>query len=207
VACRAWGPCWAQPPAAAVRALGPVALIGRLGADLGQALLVHAPLGLPDALGPLTRDRRGLRGALIVQPAPRGLKPLLTPVRGRQLGRQLVTAAIAEALVLGGVDRARVLEDLARQALVVNIRLAARVGRDLAAIDGDHLDRDQPGLRTQPQHPAEDLGQRVLVAFHKARDRRVIGLLVCRDHPIGDVLDARALDRPRGPHATRVGSR
>src|SRR3954462_2503489 len=52
-----------QPPAAAIDALGPLALIGGVGADLRPELLIQTPLGFLDALGPLTRDRRGLLGA------------------------------------------------------------------------------------------------------------------------------------------------
>ena len=60
-------------------------------------------------------------------------------------------------------------------------------------------DADQPGLRAQPEHLAEHAGQRVLVALDEPRDRRVIGLLLRRDHAVRDVLDARPLDRPRRP--------
>jgi hypothetical protein len=33
------------------------------------------------------------------------------------------------------------------------------------------------------------------VALDETRDGRVIGLVLRRDHPVGDVLDARPLDR------------
>jgi hypothetical protein len=42
------------------------------------------------------------------------------------------------------------------------------------------------------------------VTLAKARDRAVIGPPVRRDHPERDVLDARALDHPRGPLPARV---
>ena len=42
-----------------------------------------------------------------------------------------------------------------------------------------------------------------LVAHDEARDRGVIGPLLRGDHAARDVLHARALDRPRGPHRTR----
>src|SRR3954469_3211371 len=89
-----------QSPAPAIDALGPVALIGLLRSQLARQLLVHPPLGLADARAPVARDRRGLLGAPVIQPPPGRLEPLLAPVGGRQLGRQLVTAAIPEALVL-----------------------------------------------------------------------------------------------------------
>lgn len=43
------------------------------------------------------------------------------------------------------------------------------------------------------------------MALTEARDRAVIGHPVGRDHAIGDVLDATALDSPRGPLPARVG--
>jgi hypothetical protein len=43
------------------------------------------------------------------------------------------------------------------------------------------------------------------VALDETRDGRVIRLVLGRDHAVGDVLDARALDRPRRPHPARVG--
>ena len=43
----------------------------------------------------------------------------------------------------------------------------------LRAVHGDDADADKPGLWAQPQHLAEQLGQRGLVALAKARDRRL----------------------------------
>jgi hypothetical protein len=42
------------------------------------------------------------------------------------------------------------------------------------------------------------------VALDEPCDGRVIGLVLGGDHSVGDVLNARALDRPRGPHPARV---
>jgi len=50
-----------------------------LGADLREQLLIQSPLGFPDALGPVAWDRRGLLGALVIEPAPSDLEPLLAP--------------------------------------------------------------------------------------------------------------------------------
>jgi hypothetical protein len=47
------------------------------------------------------------------------------------------------------------LEDLVRQPLIVDIRLAAGVPGHLAAVDGDHVDADQPGPRAQAEDRAE----------------------------------------------------
>ena len=71
------------------------------------------------------------------------------------------------------------------------------VGVNLRAVDRDHPDLHEPCLLAQPEHRAEQLGQRVLVAGAEPRDRRVIGLLLGGDHPVGDILDAPALDPPR----------
>jgi len=45
----------------------------------------------------------------------------------------------------------------------------------------------------------------VLVAGTEPRGRRVIGLLLGRDHPVGDILHALALDPPRRAFTSRVG--
>jgi hypothetical protein len=47
--------------------------------------------------------------------------------------------------------------------------------------------------------------QRLLMAHLKARDRGVVGHLVCADHPEGDVLAAAPLDPPRGTLADATG--
>ena len=126
-------------------------------------------------------------------------------MRAGQLGRQLVAARLAVGLVLGGVDGLCLGHDLARDLLVIEIGVAAGVSQHLGAVDRDHPDPGQPGLRAEPEHRAEQAGQRVLVALHETRDRRVIGPLLRRDHAVGDVLLAGPLDRPRRPHPARVG--
>ena len=68
---------------------------------------------------------------------------------------------------------------------------------DLRSVDRDHPDLHEARLLAQPKHRAEQLGQRVLVAGTESRDRRVIGLLLGGDHPVGDILHALALDPPR----------
>src|SRR3954463_16448861 len=73
-----------EPAAAAVLAARPIALIGLLSTQPGKQLLIHAPLSFPSALDAVTRDRRGLLGTLIIQPAPSNLKPRLATTRGRQ---------------------------------------------------------------------------------------------------------------------------
>ena len=62
-----------------------------------------------------------------------------------------------------------------------------------------------PASRAEAEHLAEEIGERLLMAGAKARDRRVIGDLVGADHPKGDVLATAALDPARGALADRVG--
>ena len=69
----------------------------------------------------------------------------------------------------------RLLDDLARELLVVEVRVARRVGLQLRAVDRDHADLRQPAARAQRQHLAEQPRDRVLVALDKPRERRVIG--------------------------------
>ncbi len=67
----------------------------------------------------------------------------------------------------------------------------------LRPVDRDHADLHKARLLAQPEHRAEELSQRVLMAGTKPRDRRVIGLLLGGDHSVGDILHAPALDPPR----------
>jgi hypothetical protein len=117
------------------------------------------------ALRPRRGDRPRLAIALLLQ-APLGLtQPVAAAQRTRKLRRQLVAAALAELLVLSGVDLGGLLKDLLGQVLVVDVGVLRRVGMDLGAVDGQHLDPDQAGLRAQPQDLAEQVGQRALVAL------------------------------------------
>jgi hypothetical protein len=60
--------------------------------------------------------------------------------------RRLITARLAEALVLGSINGLGLLEDLARDLLVVAVGIAARVRRHLCSVDRDHASAHQPGL-------------------------------------------------------------
>jgi quercetin dioxygenase-like cupin family protein len=119
--------------------------------------------------------------------------------------RQLIATTIAELLVLFGVNAAGLLQDLARELLVIAVGVLGGVGVHLGPVDRDHLNVHKPGLRAQFQHVAEQRAQRPLVALAKARDRRVIRRLVGREDADRDVLMAAPLDPPRGPFADRVG--
>jgi len=113
--------------------------------------------------------------------------------------------AVAVKLVFGGIDRLDFLEDLARELLVVAVLVARRVRRDLRPVDRDHTDLGQAAAGAKRQDLAEQTGNRVLVALDEPRDRRVIGLLLRRQHPKRDVLVTGPLDHPRRPDAARVG--
>ena len=149
-------------------------------------------------------DRPRLLSPLVIESALGLAQPAAPALRGRQLVRQLVAARVAELLVFLGIDRVGLGEDLARDLLVIARRLRRGVGRDLGPIDGDHPDPDQPGVRAERQHLAEQLGQRALVTLAKPRDRGVIGRLIGADHARGDVLDTAPLQPPRRTLPDRV---
>jgi hypothetical protein len=74
----------------------------------------------------------------------------------------------------------------------------------LGAIDGDDPDPHQPRSRAQLEHAAEQLRDRPLVSGAEAGNRRVVGNLVGRDHPKGDIVAAAPLDPARRAHPDRV---
>jgi hypothetical protein len=112
-----------------------------------------------------------------------------------------ITARIAIALVLKLVDLGRLLEDL----LVIEIRVTTRARVKLRAIHRDHPNRHHPPPAPQTQHLTEQPSQSVLVTLAKPRDRRVIRLLVCRDHPERNVVHACLLDPARRPLPLATG--
>jgi len=175
----------------------PVVLIGLVGADLRPELLVQAPLGFLQTLRAAPRNRLRIRGPLGPE-APLGFtQPPAPTLSSRELRRQFVAARVAVKLVFGGIDRLDFLEDLARELLVVAVLVARRVRRDLRPVDRDHTDLGQAAAGAKRQDLAEQAGNRVLVALDEPRDRRVIGLLLRRQHAERNVLLARPLDLPR----------
>ena len=179
-----------------------VALVGAVGAHLAPQLFIQPPLGFLETLAAAARHRPRLLRALLFELALGFAQPRPPTLAGAQLLGQLVAARVAVELVLGRVDGLGFFEDLARELLVIDVRVAARVARQLGAVDGDHADRRQALLRAQRQHLAEQAGDRVLVALDEPRDRRVIGSLLRRQDAEGDVFLTRPLD-----HAARTGSR
>jgi hypothetical protein len=118
-------------------------------------------------------------------------------VAGGELLGELVAAGLAEALVLGGVDLGRLLQDLLGDLLVGADRGIGGIRPELGAVDGEHPDLDQPRLRAEAEHAAKESRQRLPVANPEAGDRGVVGDLVGGDHPEGDVLAAATLDPAR----------
>jgi hypothetical protein len=167
-------------------------------------LLLQAALGLLEPIGPRTRDRPRLLGAAFVKAALGLTQPAAPALRGRQLARQLVAARRAEPLVLSGVDRVGLGEDLAGNLLIAARRVLRRVRVHVRAVDHPHPHPHRPRLGAQREHLTEQAGQRRLVALTKARDRRVVGPLVRADHARGVVLGAAPLDPPRRPLTDRV---
>ena len=132
------------------------------------------------------------------------LKPRAPTRRGLKLRRELVTARVTVLLVLGLVGRDRLLDDLPRDPVIVNVRVTARVRGQLRAIDRDDPEVTRPGPGAEPQHRTEQLIQRLLMTTDEPRDRRVIRRLVTGDHPVGDVLTTTPLDPTRGPLIRRI---
>jgi hypothetical protein len=173
--------------------------------SLKLPILFQTPFAFGQALVAIARDRLGPRGALGLQRLLGLAQPSAAITAGPQPLGQLVAARLAEQLVLGRVNRGGLLEDLAGDLLVVARRVMRCVRSDLGAVDGDDADLDQPGARAKREHLAEQVGDRRLMAHTEARDRRVIGRLVGRDHPKGDVVVAMTLDPARGANSDRVG--
>ncbi len=147
-------------------------------------------------------------GLLTLELFAAGRQPRSPRPRIAQLAWQLVTARLAQPLIVGGVGRGGLLQH--RLDLGADRRIRPRgadrgVALDQASIQCHHADRHQPGPRAQRQHLREGLGQRLRVTHPKARDGGVIGRAVGAQHAERDVLAAAPLDRPRRALANRVG--
>jgi hypothetical protein len=111
-----------------------IVLVGGVGVQLDLVVFLQAALGLLQPLGPRPGNRARLPRTALVQAPARIAQPPLTALRRGQLLGQLVTARVAEALVLFGVDGVGVLEDLARDLLIIARGVMRGVGVDLRAI-------------------------------------------------------------------------
>ena len=76
--------------------------------------------------------------------------------------------------------------------------------RDLGPIDRHDPHLHQPRPSAEREHAAEQLGNRLLVTRAEARDGRVVGSLIGRDHPEGNIVAAAPLDRARRTHTERI---
>jgi hypothetical protein len=180
-------------PAGLVDAARPIGLIFGVGADLDAVLFFEPALGLAHSRRTRRRNRSGLLHAALFQAALGVGQPLRATFARSERLWQLVAALSSEALVLLGVDRFGVGEDLARESLVVARRALGGIGMDLGAVHGEHPGAHQTGIRAQRQDLAEEPGQRLLVALTEPRDRRVVRDLVCREDAKRDVFLAGAL--------------
>src|SRR5215213_1700932 len=150
----------------------PPGLVGGVGADLRPELLIEAALSLLDALWAVARHRLRVRRAFGLQ-ALLGLAQPAAPTRARgELRRQLVAAAITVELVLGCVGRDRLLDDLARELLVIEVLVAARVGLHLRPVDREHPNLRQPAPGAERKHLAEHARQRLLMALDEPSEDR-----------------------------------
>jgi hypothetical protein len=141
--------------------------------------------------------------AVALELSARVADPAPATLRSREPLGQLVAAAVAELRVLGCVDLIGLGEDLARERVEALGRKPRGIGRELGAVDGQLLRRDQPGLRAELEDLAEQIAERDLVTLAEPSDRRVIRRLVGGDDAKGDVLDTALLDAPRGPLSDR----
>ena len=117
---------------------------------------------------------------------------------------ELIAARVAVQLVLLAIDPLCLSEDLPRDPLIVIGELLRRVRGKLRPVDRDRPDAHQTRLGAQPQHAPEQTRQCRLMPAAKPRDRRVIRLLIRRDHPISNVLNAPELDPARGLLPLRI---
>jgi hypothetical protein len=88
---------------------------------------------------------------------------VLATISGNSSPRRAPCTAVSAASV------AIASSTIARDLLVVHRSVTAGIGMVLGAVDRDHPDRRQPGVGTQRQHLAEQLGQR---PWHAAPRRR-----------------------------------
>ena len=87
-----------------------------------------------------------------------------------------VLTAITVERVLGRVGRDRLLDDLARELLVIEVLVARRVGLHLGLVDREHSDLRQAVARAEREHFPEQARQRLLVALDEP------GTTTARDH-------------------------
>ncbi len=198
---------------------------GRLGRvrDLGRPPF-RFPVGLarpPLPLGPLgprgVRCLDGLRFRLRLQRGL-GLTDLGEPILAAgQLGGQLVAApalpmlGVLRRIDCGGLREER--RDLLLQFLlglahpaVAHRLVLGGIRQDLGPVQRHVPQAHQPGPLAELEHLAEQAGEGRQVALPKGGNAIVIGVLVGRQDPVGDLLVGGPLDLARGgfPHAVGI---
>jgi hypothetical protein len=113
------------------------------------------------------RDRARLPGALLLERALGPAQPPATTLSARQLRRQLIAALLAVSLILQAIGLGSLLEDLARELLVVAVGVLRGIGVHLGPINRDDLSLHQTSPRAQPEDLTEQSRQRVLMALAK----------------------------------------
>lgn len=140
-------------------------------AALKAPILLEARLALREALGPLPRDLLRLGGALCLERLLCLAQPL-APIacRAQALG-QLVAPRLAVELVLGGVDPARLLDDLLGDLLVAAVRVMGRGRGDLRAVDATIPTLTSPA-RAQSESTPENSSE--IACSWRARKRAIV---------------------------------
>src|SRR6202012_566945 len=121
--------------------------------------------------------------------------PSILPAR--PLRGQLVAPTVPELFILSGVGLFGLGEDLGGKIILVAVSEERCVRRDLRPIDSHQPRIDKTGRHTQRQDLPEQPRDRLLMVASEPSQRRVIRLLVDRQHTIRDILDQPSLDPPR----------
>ena len=158
--------------AALEHATFPARLVVAVGETLDLPVLDQPALAKLQPRRAVARDRLGASGAFQVEPLLRPAQPSPPSLAPRKPPGQLVAAGGPMDVVLGRVDPASLREDLGRDLLVAANRPVRRRGRDLAAIERNHTDRDQAGVRAKPKHLPEELAPRA--ASWRTRKRATV---------------------------------
>jgi hypothetical protein len=138
--------------------------MGAVCPPLGAPVLGQpSPAGLK-ALGAIAPHRLGSLCPFALESLLGLAKPGAASVRRAQSLRELIAACLAVDFILGGVDAPGLGEDLGGDLLVAADRSVRGRGGELGAVDRDHADVDDPGLRAEPQDLAEEARQGLLVA-------------------------------------------
>ena len=138
----------AEAPAVLHAPARSVGRVLRVGVTLDGEFLLQAPLALAQ---PRPRNRRRLLGATLIQSLAGIAQPALPTLTRREDLGQLVAAPIAPRSRFRRVGDAGLLDDRAGDLLVIHRPIPAGVGVHLRAVDRDHTDRGENGVRAQRQ--------------------------------------------------------